>query len=34
MLIEVQAYEKRAHRFCSHSALEAKGIEDRHHQAD
>jgi hypothetical protein len=34
MLLEVKTCEKRAHRFRSHAALEAKVIEDRHHQAD
>jgi hypothetical protein len=34
MLLQVEAREKRAHRFRSHSALETKVIEDRDHQAD
>ena len=34
MLLKVKASEKRAHRFCSHPALEAKRIENRDHQAD
>ena len=34
MLLQVQAREKRAHRFRSHSALEAKVIENRNHEAD